>query len=384
MRRLSRSVPLVCVLLAACHAGSCDVSGTLVITVKDLDPHLSPSASIDDGNGKDVVLKTRAAFKPSKGGSAQLSKRLRIRSKTDGGGGGLASEVELTGDISSQVRVAVDSVAGLVDGASLGFLERQPAVDAPVTRVEAVWNAGQDGFTARALVDGAPVGTTLDLPGAHEVFLWIEDTGTDLLLRAGEATGETLADVGTSATLHTQSQDPGDTTASYRLGAAGLGQKATLWLAQFTLRVGDDGETGPVELAASVQLATSWYWLGVSLDTIETTPNNVISLLSTVGSAFTPLFEEESALADGLAADTLLPTTNAQAALDGSLDARIQLTAAIAKLDALALVGATDGSMIKSRLQKARDAVEIALACVHGFKKSGHAKLANTVDVSVE
>jgi hypothetical protein len=384
MRRLFRSLRFSLLLLTACHSGACDGASVMVITIKDLDPKLGPSAPIVDGATKDVVIQTRAAFKPSKGGSAQVARRLRIKSKTETGAGGLASGVQMAGDVTARVRVAVDSLVGLVDGASLGYLERQPIGAGSTTRVEAVWNADIDGFTAQAITDGTPTGTPFDLPGAHEVVLWIVDSGPNLQLEASVATGDGLSDVGPSNVLDTVPQDVADTAGTFSVGAEALGRKGSVWLAQFTLLLGDDAATGEVELPASVALATSWYWLGQSLDVIDTNPDNVNILLSTLGSAFTPLFDEEAALQQGQTDGTLLPTTNAKEALHSSLDARIQLTAAILVLDKLAEKGKTDGSAIRPQLEKARDFVEVALACVHGFKKSGHSKLAKTVDVSIE
>lgn len=402
-------VPVVFMLVTAllsgeegslcCSFGGCPPGGeesgdgffnpTVSLTFRSLDPKVVPSRADDDGDSKDVSIGNGRRFKTSKESETGLDKRLLMRSKKDGGAASLAAQVAMTGDVTAQVRVAASSTAGLVDGETLGFLERRPASGDPVQRVEAVWNFGIDGFTVRAAVGGVPMGTTLDLPGAREVILFILDMGPTLALQGAEATGDRIDDFSPGGTLHFAAQQETDTAGVFAVGAEGLGKKANLWFAHVNLEFGFDAGTGPGEAGVSCFLFTAREALRDALDLLEgPEPHNLGTLSTFIDVAATSVGPEDVSgawmiLQDGLDADTLLPETDGMAALDPIKSARALTVKATTKLTDLNAAGAASGRPLKATLVRALQDAELALGLINGFRTKSSKKLGQAVDLSI-
>lgn len=360
---------------------------TFVLTFDSLSTKTLPARIEDDGDTKDVLVKDRVGFKPGKGLDPGLAKRLRMKSKRDDGQACVAHEVQMTGPVSAQVVVAVDSTEGLVDGQSLAFLERRPVGAGLPDRVEAVWNAGIDGFTVRARVDGELAGDTLDLPGYREARLFITLLGDGFALQAGGVDPPAQATPGDApgATLAGGTFAPGEDTAAYALGAEGLGTKASFWFAQFRLEF-PYCDTGEVETDVTLKLALALDWVDEAefwLDaapTLQTTQAvyNAINAASFLnGDAWELLIAANEA-------DTLLPTTNGPKAEATVKSAQGLLVPASQKLFTLLQAGGTSPLSVKSHVIAARKKLGTALALVNGFKSSSNGKLLSTVEFSVE
>ncbi len=100
--------------LAGC-VGSADgflgtLSPDLHVELLSISSKTIPGGLEDDGDLKDVKLSDRSSFKPSKGATSGVDKRLRMKSKRDAGAACFVSERETTGNVSSRVRVAFDSI----------------------------------------------------------------------------------------------------------------------------------------------------------------------------------------------------------------------------------------------------------------------------------
>lgn len=152
------------------------------IGLRTLDPKIMPFGLEEDEDGKDIKVAGRARYKPhTKEDPPELKKRLRMKSKREGGRACMLAERAASGDVSTQMRVAMDATKGLTDGVSCAFYELrlEPVADGePIClRAEAVWNEAIDGFTARASENGVPVGISMDFPGERELFLAVSRFG---------------------------------------------------------------------------------------------------------------------------------------------------------------------------------------------------------------
>lgn len=360
---------------------------TFVLTFDSLSVKTLPARIEDDGDTKDVLVKDRVGFKPGKGLDPGLAKRLRMKSKADGGSACLRHEVEMTGPVSAQVVVALDSTEGLVDGESLAFLERAPAGGGLPDRVEAVWNAAIDGLTVRARLDGELAGDTLDLPGYREARLFITILGDGFVLQAGGIDPPARAAPGDApgATLAGATLGPGEDTATFALGASGLGTKGSFWFAHFRLDF-PFCDSGPVETEVTVKLALAldWvdeaeFWLGQ-----EPTPQTTQAVYDAINAASFLNGDAWDLLIAANGAGTLLPTTNGLKAEATAKSAQGLLIPASQKLFAVISAGGTSPLSVKSHVLAAKKKLSTALALVNGFKSGSNGKLLGTVEFSVE
>jgi hypothetical protein len=358
-----------------------------VLSFKDLNPGVVPNAVEADGDAKDVVIKPKAGFKPSKGSDVGLNKRMKLKSKEDGGEAAVATEVEMTGDVSAKLRLAVTTLTGLVDDTTLGFLERRATGGGPVVRLEAVWNLDVDGFTVRARVDGAPTGTTLDLPGAREVVLGILDVGNEFELHAGEPVGESLELLDPEADLDVVAQAPATESATFAFGAEGLGQKAILWIGQFTLDFGTDIAAGEAETAIGALLIAAQQDLQAAEDLLDAGASGagaVATMYGLLDGAASDISGAWGQLQAALAAQTLAPWTQ-------GVDAEKNVKTALgwvfpASQDMLAEMQGANTSIkkVKSHVAVGLKRTELAIAQMAGFKSNSHGKLEKTLDFSIQ
>ena len=354
-----------------------------VITIRmtSLDVKTVPGAIADDGDSKDVLVKDRVKFKPSAGSGDGLEKRLRMKSKKDGGQAALGSQVQMTGDVTGRGTVAVDSVDGLVDGQSLGFLERVPVGGGLADRIEATWSTDLDGFRAQAFVDGVATDPPLDFPGLHAVELIFWDVGSDLVLQAGGAggVGGTLTDI---------PQVGDDDTAVYAMGVEGLGPKGAIWFADFKLQFSLPMASTPVETSITGYLTAAWLSLDDTEDFLDAVNPQAVTLvyddLNAAADALSISSGGLYAIQQALSAGTLAPTSQGLAAEKSVKHALASVIATSTKLNAMIQAGATSPKPVKQAVLAARDAVELALAQINGFKAKTHGKLDNTVEITVE
>lgn len=377
--------------LAACAGSFADdilgLGPTFVLSFKDLGPSVVPNAIEDDGDGKDVVIKSRATYKPGKGSEAGLNKRMKLKSKADGGEASVATEIEMTGNVSARLRVAVTTLDGLVDGVTLGFLERRAAGGGPVQRIEAVWNAGLDGFTIRGLDDGTPAGTPFDLFPAHEVVIGIMDIGDELELNAGIAAGDDIEDLDPDLDVAALEQPPGTESATFAFGAQGLDKKAILWIGQFTLDFGTDIAAGEVETGIGIQLINAQQALEDAQQLLDAGASGqvaVASMFNLLDNASNNLGNAWDALQAAVAGGTLAPWTqgedaekNAKTALGWVLPASQDMFEEMQR-------GNVSIKKVKSHVAVGLKKTELAIAQVAGFKSNSHGKLEKTLDFSIK
>ena len=366
---------------------SLGVGPTFVLTFQEFNTNVAPGGLDDDGDAKDVTVKSRASFKPSKGSDVGLNKRVKLKGKLDDGQAAVATEVEMTGNVTARLRVAVDALDGLVDGVTLGFLERRAVPGGPVKRVEAVWNAGIDGFTLRAVDNGLPAGTTLDLPGAREAVLQVIDTGADFLLAAGEPTGDGLDELDPQADLAVVAQEPATESAVFAFGAEGLGKKAILWFAQFTLEFGSDVAAGPLETQIGTSLVVAQQYLEDAEELIELGAAGeaaVLSMYNLLVAATSSLNDAWNLILPALEQGTLQASTQgveAEKNIKGSLGwvfpASQDMFNAIQD-------GGTSIKPVKSHVLVGLKKVELAIAQIAVFKSNSHGKLEKALDFSIQ
>ncbi len=389
--------PVLCCLLGDCPCASkppfgdsLGVGPTFVLTFQEFNTNVAPGGLDDDGDAKDVTVKSRASFKPSKGSDVGLNKRMKLKGKLDDGQAAVATEVEMTGNVTARLRVAVDALDGLVDGVTLGFLERRAVPDGPVKRVEALWNAGIDGFTLRAVDNGLPAGTTLDLPGAREAVLQVIDTGANFLLAAGEPTGDGLDELDPQADLAVVAQEPATESAVFAFGAEGLGKKASLWFAQFTLEFGSDVAAGPLETQIGTSLVQAQQDLEDAEELIElgaTGEAAVLSMYNLLNSVVLELNSIDGAwnvLLAALEQGTLQPSTQgveAEKNIKGALG--LVFPASQDMFEAIQS-GGTSIKPVKSHVLVGLKKVELAIAQIAGFKSNSHGKLEKALDFSIQ
>jgi len=389
-------VPLLAVLLGGCPDGApitevFGVGPTFVLTFHDLGGPALPDDLEDDGDAKDIAVKSRASFKPSKGSEAGLDKRMKLKSKADGGEAAVVTEVEMTGNVTSRLRVAVDSLEGLVDDVTLGFLERRAAGGGPIQRLEAVWNADIDGFTIRAFDGGLPAGPAVDLPAAREAVLAIVDVGTDFVLHAGEPTGDSITVLDPEADLATVPQAPDTEAAVFAFGAEGLDKKGTIWLAQFTLEFGADIAVGPVETEIGNKLIAAQQYLEDAQELLDANASGAGAVQTMGNLLFNAGLKLEDSptgamgmLAAAVEAGTLAPSTQGAAAFKSTKTATGWVIPAAVDMINAGLAGGTSIKPVKSHVAVGLKKTELAIAQLAGFKSNSHGKLEKTLDFSIQ
>ncbi len=404
MRILGRtSLALVGPVVAACLGGCAHatpigvllgVDPTVAVTFTSLTPSLLRGGIQDDGNAKDVSVKYRVAFKPSAGNVLPgLRKRLRMQGKADGSQASYATEIAVSGSITSEVRVAADGLTGFVDGQTLGFLERRFLEPGGADlRLEAVWDAGIDGFAVIARVNGAPTGGTLHFPSAREVRLVLDQPAGQagvtfqaqqfLTPNVGPGDGGPLLD------LAEYVLGGADLTSSFGIGVSGLDPKAALWFAQFLMKLGPDAATGPVETQATAQLLNGYLAFLQGTDiTAADRPHDLLALRDLAAQAEASLDGGGNpawqVLDDAVGAGTLLPTTKAAPVVKKIKAALAAATKAKARLDDLIAAGATSGHPVKELFHAGRNSLGVAIALLNGFMSSSPAALEKTVEVEI-
>lgn len=357
---------------------------TFVLTFESLSTKTLPAQVEDDGDGKDVLVKDRVKFKGDSASTDEPDKRLRLKSKKAGGEACIASEVEFTGDMTARVRVAVDSVEGLVDGQSLGFLLRRPAGGGPADGLEAVWTEGLDGLTVRAIVDDVVTGDPLEMPGYRDASLIIWDIGDDLLLQA--AGNGAPGSMPPSGTLASAPQDGGDENATFAFGARGLDPLGTFWFSDFRIEFGLGANPGKVETDVTAYLALAhlaiedaefWLTAAPSQQSMDAVYYSVNAAADWNGSAWQSVLQ-------ALDADTLLPTTDGETLQKIVKSAQGLLIPASQDLFKLIQKGGVDASPVKGHMKSAKKKVEVALALANGFKSSSHGKVLKAMSFSIE
>ena len=356
---------------------------TFVLTFESLSTKTLPAAVDEDTDAKDVLVKDRVKFKPSSGQPVGLSKRLRMKSKVDGGAAALGSELQMTGDITAHVRIAVDSVDGLVDDQTLAFFERRPVAEAPPDRIEARWSTELDGFSVQALVDGVP----LEMPGIHEVELIFLDFGDQIALQATGIEPQ-LPDGVPSGTLAFADQSGDDETATFAFGAEGLGPKGAIWFNQLKFKFAAGANPDLAETPITAYLALAWqalddaeYWLAQQQDV--NTANAVLADLNSAGSTVGNGGAWGLAMAAN-AGGTLLPTTDGDQLEATCKSATGLVIPASTKLFGILQGGGTSAASVKGHVKSAKKKVEIALALANGFKSKSHSKVDQAVEFSIE
>jgi len=342
------------------------------LTITSLNPKTVPVRIEDDGNLKDVVVKDRTSYKPGKGLGTGLEKRLRFKSKVDGGASLMALAMETTGDISARILLAADSVVGLVDGASLGFFERR-SEGHPTLRIEAVWNAGIDGLTLRALADGVPLDSDLDAPMAHEATLLFSDTGNAIVPQV------IVADVTHVLGNHDQTGEGSD-TATWALGVQDLGPKGTLWFTNLRFEWPYGAvDTGPVETIVLTQAFAAWSDLQYAADLVSLPPphdmNLLNNLLFSIGSSLGAGGGTYGIVQNAVDNGTLLPSNDADATLKAAKDAAGWAIPTSNDLQALIMKGATSAASLKKHIATTIDKAELLMGLLNGFKSTSHGKL---------
>jgi len=384
--------PLLALALGGCSSGlDLDILGlgpTVVLTFKDIGPKVVPNEVEDDGDSKDVVIKSRATYKPSKGSEVGLNKRMKLKSKVDGGEASVATEVEMTGNVTAGLRVAVTTLTGLVDDVTLGFIERRAAGAGPIQRLEAVWNADIDGFTMRGFENGSPAGTPIDLPGAHEVVIAILDGGDHLELVTGVPIGDDIEQLEPDdADVADLEQEEGTESATFAFGAEGLDKKGTLWIGQFTLEFGTDIAAGEAETGIGIALINGQQYLEDAqqlLDAGATGAGAVSSMYNLLNNATIVMNDGWSSLQTAIADETLAPWTQ-------GVDAEKNVKTALgwvfpASQDMLAEMERGNASIkkVKSHVKVGLQKVELAIAQIAGFKSNSHGKLEKTLDLTIK
>jgi len=390
-RRLAAHVAALLILLAAspgCGMGL-NPLGALVpdlhVELLSISSKTIPGALEDDGDLKDVKLSDRSSFKPSKGAESGIDKRLRMKSTRDAGAACFVSERETMGNASSRVRVAFDSLKGLVDGQSLGFLERRPVQpsEEPVLRIEAIYKLGIDGFGIRYREDGVQLGADEDLPGAHDVQLFLNDLGSSIVAEGARATGEGLDDFSDTITFPAHDQTGGDEASVVAFGSSGLGKSGALYFDQFVLSFDDDVHSGAVEGEIMGKLAFAWLNLKLAISYV---PDGLASKQTLIGICFgssTPLFEAENLLNAGNDNRTLEPTTDFAEVHEDFWEALSSINDAFNILTAEG-VSEKDFKKVGKSLEHALGEVELAIGHVNGLKVSSHSKLEKTATFTMD
>lgn len=217
------------------HDGAEGSGGTL--TVNNLDPKRMPVELEEDEDNKDIKVQGRRPFKPAKKDpSAGPERQLRLFAKRDDAEACVASQFKGFGSVDLWVRLSIDGTVGLVDGTSLGFFElrHDTAGGLLVNRIECVWNAAIDGFTARAVDGGLVVGTPVDFPGARALMLFATQNGTDLELSVALA-GFDSYDWTDQTTVHVTNVPSDLDEYCLAFGTKGLAKKGSMFFADLVL-----------------------------------------------------------------------------------------------------------------------------------------------------
>jgi hypothetical protein len=230
------------------------------VTIQNLDPKFTPAEVQADDNKKDVSVKGRRTYKPAKKSDNDYDpvKRLLLKAKKDGGAATIGASFEHVGDSSASMLMSIDKTKGLVDGQTLGFLDviHTLGEDLVPHRVQAVWNAGIDGFTVSAVADGVGAGSIEEFPGARELRLGVEQFGTDLTLTIEEP-GDDFDPgfFGPIPILQTTLPEEGLTYCG-TFGAEGLNRKAQMYWVDLRINADPGGSnmtSGELQLISQIQ-----------------------------------------------------------------------------------------------------------------------------------
>ncbi|GJM21995.1 MAG: hypothetical protein DHS20C15_19100 [Planctomycetota bacterium] len=374
-----------CLTQLLCNLFNCEESEsaegddpTLTVLIERIDLKIMPLGVDDDENPKDVTLKSRRKFKPSKGSDAGLDRRFRMLGKTDESSACLSGHVDFTTPANASMRLAIDTSSGLVDGESLAFLERR--VSAPeegepgVVRVEAVWNEGINGLTLRARVDGDLMGDTADYADTTEVFVQIVHTGVNSYTVAGDLYNS-FGD-GTSLINGLPAPAGGH---RFAFGVEQLGKKGRFWFTQLAVEVSTSylggAEAALAYLAGAmiinVDLAEVFFGFPTALAT------NVDAALGPIAFSASALFSEHMV---AMEKELYEESTDLKKLHKIVTKANQRGLALGKKADAAAAKGAK-AKVLKGSVKKLRDALEALLGITHGFDTLSAKRLGLSVEL---
>lgn len=369
-----------------CGLFNCDESeaaeGELGVTVllERLDLKTMPIEVDEDENPKDVSLKDRRKFKPSKGSETGLDRRFRMLGKTDESSACLSGHVDFTTPASASMRLAIDSTNGLVDGESLAFFERRTSTpeegEPAVLRVEAVWTESINGLTVRARVDGTLTGETAEYADATEVFVQIVQTGVNSYAVAGELYNS----FGDATSLVNGLAAPMGGT-RFAFGIEGVGKKGSFWFAQLAVTVSSSfvGES-----EAALAYIAGLILIGVDFSEVYfNAPNgtaaDVDGALGPIEFRSSQLYSEHiKAFEGGLYG----PGTNVKK-LHKMATAANQRGLSLGKKAAKAAAKGAKAKALKGPVKKLRDALEAVLGLTHGFDSTSAKRLGQSVEVFI-
>lgn len=364
---------------AACGEGFSGGGPLITAVITRLDTKTSPLELEDDGDPKDVKAKDRKTFKPSKGSEDGLDRRYLMQAKQDDGEACLGIQLSLQGASHAWVRVAVDDTSGLVDGESLAFLERRhenPGEGEPsVVRAEAVWNAKTSGFDVRARVDGEVVGAPDSFPGMTELFLAVASTS----VVAYEIGGNGHADFGDASVLAFGIAPPSGAW-TVALGAEALGKKGAFWFDELAFDL-DSALLGAAEQQIGYPLTLAGANVaGADLLAGFPTgdPGTIAGFLS---SAVFQMFSAQSAVLDAIDGDTLGDHVDPEFVEKAVAKALVKINQAKQKADKLVSAGKPTGKGLAAPVQRAREALDVAVAALHGFGSLNGKRLADTIEI---
>ncbi len=389
--------------LAACLAlalivpfPGCAVAGDGGLPVElvfmSLNKKTVPIAQEIDEDPKDVSFKDRQKFKPSKGSETGLDRRFRMQAKKDGAAGAMVFERPATGDLTAWIRVTVDQLTGLDDDASLAFFEMRSlgAADAGGPwRLEAIWDADIDGFNVSSPLGG----DVLAFPGVHELFLVIEDDGTDINLFAADVVAETYNGFGIWQPVHSVTNSRPDDPFTVAFGVEGLLKKARIYFAQLVLSVAkiQPGITETL-IGEELFLVLNNLYFAQNFMQARTLSTEFVDLnlspaVASAGFVFLQsalnMLDDAEGGADGTA--PLDPSTDTARVRKGLEKAFIKINQAVNKMEA-AVNKAGEGGHVNTKplrkvIDQSVDAVETATAQLFGYKQKSPKKLDKTAEV---
>ncbi len=228
---------------------------------------------------------------------------------------------ESFGKFTGQVTVAFNSLVGLTDGQSLGFLEfRQPKFRPTPRRifVGAVYDASITGL--RAVVadeDGNAFGTPIPFSNAHEVDLRIEQTATQLIFSARATPADQSS--GGWQPVHTIDEAPASAGFHLHIGIRKLKKLGVAFFSNFAL----DGDAigGTLEYPVIVELRAAVEAIRAAQAKIVAVPANLPGASGDLAAAITA---HDNALAklqnDVFRMQTLLFAREAQSSLQKLTD----------------------------------------------------------------
>jgi len=380
-RALTRTL-LALLIAAPLFTALADVGGPQTVysvTLHDLDPKRLPTQLDEDTDPGDVSVSHRVAFAPGAGQGPGLARRTRMRGVHAGAGQSESLLVPTLGTVSGSLLVAVDSTDGLVHGLSLGYLERRlTAGDAPV-RVEAIWNQTIDGLTLRARVGDEQLGELLNLPGERQATLTIGVDASDVMPKGAGASASIDFGIVFQA---------GGPTATWAWGCADLGAGGSFWFSQLRL---ESFGYGGVDIGGVEQDVLAWTWsawtlLDLAAAQLEESPPHDLHVVHVLlDDALLQLqFSVVGTLQPALQQGTLQPGTPGAAVL--SLAKRATKATAGADMQAFKLhsEGATDGTALQGRVQKAQRLAERLMARLLGCPPSSYGGLVHSAELAAE